>query len=207
MNKSLTVFLRVALVAAMGLASWCATAGGVRIESGSLACLKQEGRINLEFDYSGMKVGAKPGDCVPEEEFVARQVARQDQKNPGRSDAWKQEWIGQRAIRFQPTFQRLLNRYLAADNVPLEFGAFKDAKYTLILKTKVMLTGVSGPFGVPARLSADALFVETENRTNTVAVVKLVDVVGQVAMGACDLGEAYSKAAKELGILIGRGME
>ena len=135
-------------------------------------------------------------------------MARENEKYPGRGDIWRQEWIGQRTIRFQPKFQELLNKQFVAGDVPLEFGAFIDAKYTLILKTKTISTGNPySPFPYPARLTADAVFVETNNRTNMVAVVKLVNLPGQSGFTGSkyiviDMCEAYAKAGKELGILI-----
>jgi hypothetical protein len=196
MSKLSKILFRAALVAAIGLVPWRVAAGGIRVESGSLAFLKPGGHVNVEYDYSDMKVGRKPKDAVPEQEFVARQ----NQKQAGRGDSWRLEWIG-RTNQFQLKFQELLNKQFAEGNISLEFGAFKDAKYTLILKTKTILTGSQGFAPSPPCLTADAVFVETNNRTNTVAVVKLVNLPGQ-GMWEFDLREAYAKAGKDLGILI-----
>jgi hypothetical protein len=195
-SKLSKIFFRAALVAAIGLVPWGATAGGSGVASGSFAFLKQESHVNLEYDYSGMKVGRKPKDCVPEQEFVAQQ----NQKQAGRGDMWRQEWIG-RTMQFQSKFRELLNKQFAGGNAPLEFGAFKDAKYALILKTKTIVTGSQGFTDSPPYLTADAVFVEINNRTNTVAVVKLVNIVGRGLMDF-DMREAYAKAGKDLGILI-----
>jgi hypothetical protein len=195
MSKLAKILFGGVLAAAAGLVPWHAIAGDKRVESGSVAFLKQERRVNLEYDYSDLKAGRNAKDCLPEQEFVAQQVARGNEKHAGRGDIWKQEWIGQRTVRFQPRFQEILNKQFAVGNVPLEFGAFKDAKYTLILKTRTLLTG-------SRCLTADAVFVETNNRTNTVAVVKLVNVPGREAWSGPDMREAYAKAGKDLGILI-----
>jgi hypothetical protein len=196
MRKASQIFFRAVLVAAMGFAPWHATARGIRVESGSFAFLKQETRVNLESDYSGMSVGRKPKDCIPEQEFIARE----NQKLPGRGDAWKREWIGT-SMHYQTKFQELLNKHVATGKPSLEFGAFKDAKYTLILKTKSIATGAPGFAPTPPYLSADAVFVETNNRTKTLAVVKLINMVGR-GVADFDMREAYAKAGKELGILI-----
>lgn len=173
-----------------------AAAADVRIKSGSLAILKGEKRVNLEFDYSSMKVGRKPKDCVPEAEFIARE----NQKVPGHGDMWKREWVGS-VPNYQPKFQELLNKHVAGGNAPLEFGSFKDAKYTLVLKTTTVLTGTEGFMPTPPFISADAVFVETSNRANPVAVVELEKMPGMGAW-AGDMREAYAKAGKELGILV-----
>jgi predicted RNA-binding protein YlxR (DUF448 family) len=45
------------------------------------------------------------------------------------------------------------------------------------------------------------VFVETNDRTNTVAVVQIEKMPGR-GMWAFDMREAYAKAGKDLGILI-----
>jgi hypothetical protein len=195
MSKLSKIFFRAMLVATIGLQPLCSIAGGAWIESGSLAFLQQERRVNLEYDYSDMEVGQNIKDCLPEQEYVASQVTRLNAKKPGEGDAWRLEWIGQRISRLQPRFTQLLNKQFAADNIPLEFGEFKDAKYTLILKPKTML---------PRSLTADVLFIQTGNRTNTLAVVKMVNIPGDGGGwgGVPDSSDAYANAGKNLGVLI-----
>jgi len=197
----LNILFRAVLVAAAGLVLRHVTAGDLRLESGSVAFLKQERRVNLEYDYSGLKAGRTAKDCLPEQQFIAREVARENEKRAGGGESWRQEWIGQRTVRFQPRFQEILNKQFAEGNVPLEFGAFREAKYTLILKT-TMLTGSQNSRGPVPCLTADAVFVETDNRTKTVALVKLVNVPGRDPWSGFDMREAYAKAGKDLGILI-----
>lgn len=198
MKIQLRTFVPALLLALCTLLPWRAIAADVRIKSGSLAFLKEEKRVNLEFDYSNMKVGRKPKDCVPEAEFIARE----NQKVPGHGDMWKREWVGS-VPNYQPKFQELLNKHVAGGNAPLEFGSFKDAKYTLVLKTTTVLTGTEGFMPTPPFISADAVFVETSNRATPVAVVELEKMPG-VGAWAGDMREAYAKAGKELGILIRR---
>jgi hypothetical protein len=198
MSKPTKICFYAVLTAAAMVVPWHTAVGGDLIKSGSVAFLKQERRVNLEYDDTGMKVGRNAKDSVPMEEFIARE----NQKQAGHGDIWKLEWTGQRTLQYQPKFQELLNKQFAADNVQLEFGTFKDAKYTLILKTKIMMTGKPWPpFPYPPKITADAVFEETNNRTNPVAVVNLVNVPGQSLWGP-DMSEAYAKAGKDLGILI-----
>ena len=84
----------------------------------------------------------------------------------------------------------MLNKQFAADNIPLEFGEFKDAKYTLILKPKTML---------PRSLTANVLFIKTGNWTNALAVVKMVNISGDGDYGVPDSSEAYRTSARILG--------
>jgi hypothetical protein len=192
------IFGAVLIVVAVGL-PWRTTAGEIKVSSGSLAFLKQERQVNLEYDDTGMKVGRKAKDSVPMDEFIARE----NQNLAGRGDSWKLQWAGERIMQYQPRFQELLNKQFSEDNIPLEFGAFKDAKYTLILKTKIMMTGKPWPpFPYPPKITADAVVVETNDRNNPVAVVNIVNVPGQNVWGSPDMSEAYAKAGKDLGIMI-----
>jgi len=196
MNKRLHAFVLAALLAVAGLAPSQASAAAIRIKSGSFTFLKQEKQVNLEFDYSNMKVGRKPKDCVSEQEFIARL----NQKQPGHGDMWKREWTGS-VPNYQAKFQELLNKQFAAGDIPLEFGSFKDARYTLILRTTAVLTGAEGFIPSAPFVSADAVFAKTSNRMNPVAVVQIEKIPGQ-GPWAFDMREAYAKAGKDLGILI-----
>ena len=196
MSTLAKMFSSAVLVTVLGLVPWPAAAAGSRIESGSVAFLSQEKHVNLEFDCSEMRIGRKLKTAVPVPEFVAQL----NQKRGGSGDGWKMEWIGS-TNQFQLKFQELLNKQVGAGGGPLEFGAFKDAKYTLILKTTTLLTGSAGFAATPPRLFADAVFVETSNRTNPLAVIQLKDLPG-VGMWEFDMREAYAKAGKELGALL-----
>lgn len=197
-------FYWVVLVAGVGLIPWRAV-GGIRLQSGSLAFLKQESRVNVEYDYNGMKVSG-----MKEEDFVAKKVADYNKKQPGRGDQWRQAWINDRTEKYQPKFEQLLNKYASGKRGNLQFGSFKDAKYTLILKTTFTSEGYNvAIMARPAFINANAIFVETQNRTNVIAVVTITKAPGMDAWGndfdaGSRIQEAYAKAGKELGIFIAK---
>lgn len=173
-----------------------ASAGAIRVQSGSLAPLKQEKQINLEFDFTSMKVGSKPKNVVPEAEFIARL----NQNKPGHGDAWRREWVGS-VPQYENKFKELLNHQLESGHRSLTFGAFKDAKHTLVLKTTTLVLGTEGFMPSSPFLSADAIFVETAHRTNVSAVVVLEKMPGAGAF-AFYMSEAFAKAGKDLGNLL-----
>jgi hypothetical protein len=74
------------------------------LKSGSLDFLKQEKQVNLEYVYDGMKVGILLDRVVEEKEYVTNKVAELNQKQVGRGDHWRNEWIYDRAARFEPKF-------------------------------------------------------------------------------------------------------
>jgi hypothetical protein len=178
----------------------------VELKTGSLDSLKQAKQINLEYVYDGMRVGK----FDREEDYVAQKVADYNKKQEGRGDRWREGWIDDRAGRYQPKFYELLNKYVSGEKGDLQFGSFKDAKYTLILKTTFTEPGWNvGIMRHPAFISADAILVETQNRTNVLAVITITKSPGNDAWGNdYDTGEriqeAYAKAGKELGIFISK---
>lgn len=181
----------------------------VALQSGHLDFLKQQRQINVEYSYDGMRVGK----LAREQDYVDKKVHDYNQKEPGRGDVWRSAWIGDRAARFQPKFELLLNNYANAKSAGLKFGEFKEAKYTLVLKTTFTEPGWNIFISAhPSLVSADAIFVETMNRNNPIAVVTITKATGQSAMGVdydtgTRLQESYAKAGKELGKFLSRELK
>jgi hypothetical protein len=203
MNKNLKVALLIVLASAVGsMTGYC---GMVALLSGSVAILQQETKVNLEFDYDGMRVGK----FIREEDYLAKKVAEYNQKEAGRGDRWRQAWITDRTQRFQPKFTELLNKYVSSKNGNLQFGPFKDAKYTLLLKTTFTEPGWNvGVMRHPAFINCDAMLVETQNRGKIVAALTITKSPGNPMWNDYDTGEriqeSYAKAGKELGIFIAK---
>lgn len=88
------------------------------------------------------------------------------------------------------------------------FGAHRNARYTLVLKTKYLEPGWhAGIMAHPALLTAEAVFVETENRANSPATIALINMTGMDVMGVAydeqwRMQESYAKAGKDLGAFI-----
>ena len=91
--------------------------------------MKDSTVVNLEYSYEGMKVGNKT-----EAEYVRDRTEKRDKES---GDKWLSRWQNNRATRFQPKFEQLLNKQLATRNVDLRFGNHPEAKYTLLLKTSL----------------------------------------------------------------------
>lgn len=175
------------------------------LKSGSLAFLKQQTVVNVEYDYSNLRVGK----YVNEKDYVDKKAGDLEAKEAGRGEEWRKAWVDDRARRFQPKFEALLNEMLGDRKATVRFGDHKDAPYTLLLKTTMMEPGWNvGIMRSPAYIDAEAVFVETKNRQNQVAVVTLIKSPGADAWGfdfdtGTRLQESYAKAGKELGKLIG----
>lgn len=201
-----TVLRKLMLVMLVGMAGTSIGFGSiVKLQSGSLDFLKGETRVNVEYGYDNLLVSKQA-----EQEYVSRTIAALNNKQPGRGDRWHQEWISDRTEKFQPKFEDLLNKYLADGKSSLVFGAYPDAKYTLLLKTTAISLGYNVAIArYPATLTAEVVFVETQKRENSLATLTVTKSKGLDAWGndyasGDRLKEAYAKAGKELGILIAK---
>ena len=185
----------------------------VKLANGSLDFLKPETQVNLEYVYDGMMVRGKDKAVRPEEDFVASKVAEYNAQVAGRGDEWRKGWISERNDRYQPRFSELLNQTLTARKSNLQFGFFKDRRYTLILKTTYTELGwkFSDVIKHSFMINAQAIFVETQNRTNVLAVLSITKAPGNGTgsdfNSRIGLAEAYAKAGKELGIIIAKDLK
>jgi len=142
--------------------------------------------------------------------FVDEKVAKYNEKEPGHGDRWRRAWVDDRTGRYQPKFNELLNKYVSAKKKDLEFDSFKDAKYTLILKTTFTSVGYNvAIMRRPSFINAEAILVETQNRSNVLAVVTITKAPGNDAWGndfdaGMRIQESYAKAGKELGVFIAK---
>jgi hypothetical protein len=205
MTNRLKIVQLILLVAAAGFATGCSPLK-ISMKSGSLGFLKQEKQVNVEYSYEGMRVGK----FVNEQEYIDKKVAEYNQKEAGRGDQWRQAWLDDRTRRFQPHFEELLNKQFAGTSKDLKFGAYKDAKYTLILKTTFTEPGWNAAImRSPAFIDVEASFLETQSRVNTLAVVTITKSPGADVWGfdfdaGQRLQESYAKAGKELGKFINK---
>jgi hypothetical protein len=201
MKRTMTSLL---IAAALGLAISSVQAQKIVLTSGALDFLKGETALNVEYVYDGMAVGK----FASEQDYIDKKVAEYNQKEPGRGDKWREAWKADRANRFQPKFEELINKQLADRRLGLRIGANKDAKYTLIFKTTFTETGWNvAVMRRPALINAEASFVETANRGKQLALVTLTKAPGRDFWGfdydtGGRLSEAYAKAGKSLGIYI-----
>lgn len=200
--------LSLPFVFAISLITGCAPRVAT-LQSGSLAFLKTERAVNVEYDYSKMSVGK----FADEQAYVDERVSELEAKEAGRGEEWHRAWVDDRARRFQPKFETLLNEMVEQHDLSVRFGAYPEAKYTLLLKTTMTEPGWNvGIMRSPAYIDATATFVETQNRQNPAAVVMLKRSPGADAWGfdfdtGTRLQESYAKAGKELGKLIGDKLE
>ena len=180
-----------------------ALAQHLELKSGSLGFLKGEPALNVEYIYAGLTVGK-----LTEAAYIEKKVGEYNHKEPGKGDKWLQAWNSDRAARFEPKFEELINKQFASRKVGLRVGKNPEAKYTLVLKTTNLEPGWNAAvMRAPAMVSTQAELFETKNRTQPLAVVIIRGAPGQDAMGydfdtGYRLQEGYAKTGKELGVFL-----
>ncbi len=171
----------------------------IKLESGSIAEIAKEKKINIQYDYSEFNVG-KAG---PEADYVKEKVTEYNKDEAGKGDKWQKGWVDARKTRYEPKFEELINKMLEEKGI--KHGVNPDAKYTLIVKTTFVEPGFNiGVMKQPAYVSFEYKYVETANPSTEVAKMTLLKVVGSQAMGydfdaGSRIAESYAKGGKILG--------
>lgn len=192
--KKITTLLAclLVLIASAGFAQ------KISVTSGKLDFLKGQQKINIVYDYEKMGVGK----YTDEQEYVNDKVNDYNEKEAGKGDEWKKNWIADRKNRFEPQFEELLNKHLEKSG--LQVGNYPEAAYTIVLKTTFTEPGFNvGVWRQPAFVNLEAVFVKTGS-TDALAVLDIKKSPGRDAMGfdfdsGYRIQEAYAKAGKEMG--------
>ena len=192
--------MKKSLLFAMLLVAGTAIAQKIKVVEGSLAPLKGEKVIQTQFGYSNMLIGK---DGLSEADYISKKKKEYNEKEAGRGDKWEVSWKEDRATRFEPQFNELLEK---AGMVSTK-GA---SKYTLIFNTTRTEPGWNvGIMRQPARIDAEAFVVETANPSTIIAKLTVMNAPGRDAMGydyesGARIQEAYAKSGKEIGQLIAK---
>jgi hypothetical protein len=174
----------------------------IKMVSGDLKFLKGETKVNIKYDWSGMKVGK-----MEESVYVSQKVEEKNKKEAGTGDTWKGKWEADKTDKFEPKFEELLNKYL--DDKGMTAGQdTTGTKYTIILKTTMLDPGYNvGVSRKPAYINVEIDFVANSAPTVNLAKMTMTKVPGQDAMGydydtGYRIGEAFAKCGKSLGAYI-----
>lgn len=182
-------------------------AGGpkIKITSGKLADLKGSETILLAYDYSKMAVGK----FKSEEDYLKKKSDEYNKKEPGRGDRWKESWSADRASRFEPKFEELLNDNWKGVNCSKNNST---AKYTMTVKTTFTEPGYNVVVSrAPSMINLEITITETAGGKQ-VGKLTLTGSPGN-SFGGYDydtgqrISEAYAKAGKELGKFMAKNLK
>src|ERR1051325_8479080 len=151
----------------------------LKLKSGALGFLKGEKLLNVEYVYDGLTVGK-----LTEQAYTEGKVAEFNKQVAGKGDRWLPAWKSDRAARFEPKFEELINKQLSIRKAGLTVEKNPEAKYTLVLKTINLDPGWKAAImRRPALVSTRAEFFETKNRTNELAVITILEAPGRDVNG------------------------
>lgn len=182
-------------------------AQSIKVIEGSLTPLKGSGTLNVEYDWSEIRVGK----FATEKEYVAKKVAEYNEKEAGRGDKWAEAWKGDKVGRFQPEFEKLFNKY--SSKINLNLGNEVAGKYKAIVKTTFIEPG----FNIyvtkkPASIDMVIEIVETDNPSKVIAKIVIKGSIGRT-YGFSDfdtgirISEAYALAGKKLAAFMSKQLK
>jgi hypothetical protein len=171
----------------------------IKTKEGDPSVLKNEATVNIEFTYDNISVGK----FADEKDYIKKKTDEYNAKEPGRGDIWAKNWIADRQNKYEPKFTDLWA-------ITSKKTTSKDAKYTLIFKTKSIEPGYNVAGGMVAfggrknaEIDGELWIVETANKSKTVAIITIENAPGGT-WGGYDydtggrISESYAKAAKSL---------
>ncbi len=193
--------MKKVVVVALLFVSTMISAQRMEVEKGDFAFLNGQTAINIEFDYSSLKLLK---ENKTEAEYIADRAKELNDKNSGVGDVWKKKWQGSRKAIWEPKFLELVNIVLAKKDKNLSFQEeLASAKYTLIVQATWIFPGWDAMvMKQPAKVSTTLKFVETANRSNVVLEISTKDAPGDQYgnnfSNESRIGEGFAKTGKSL---------
>ncbi|MBE0646648.1 MAG: hypothetical protein IH596_02570 [Bacteroidales bacterium] len=153
------------------LAGMLATASGSlfaqKLKSGSLSALNGQTTVNIQYDYSQLKVGK-----LAQTDYIAKGITDRNKKKAGSGDTWAVAWETDKTARFQPMFEKNLNGKLDACGLKATENA-SDASYTLVVHINFIEPGFQSGVGMskPALVNMVIDLVESGNPGTPIATI------------------------------------
>jgi hypothetical protein len=193
--------MKKVLVLALLITSSIVSAQKMEIVKGDFGFLKGQTAVNVEFDYSNLKLMK---ENKTEAQYISDRVADLNEKNKGVGDVWKKKWEGAKIAIWNPKFLELVNIVLVKKKKELSFQEdLKSAKYTLIVQATWIFPGWDAMvMKQPAKVSTNLKFVETENRSNVLLEITTDEAPGDQwgnnFSNESRIGEGFAKTGKSL---------
>ena len=158
--------------------------------TGDISRLKGQSQINIKFDYEGVTYDGDSESKYFKKEDLAKKAD------------WRTAWTSTyRTDKWEPRLTDDLNKEIAKKD--MECGDFPEATYTIIVKLVDIDPGsFAGPMSVPARITANAIIVNTEtNETMATIELKKITHSGYFMNPRPELrvGEAFSCVGEAIG--------
>jgi len=168
----------------------------ITLDEGSLDFLEGQEQLLVKYDYSNLSVGK----FDREEDYISDRVAAYNKDEAGKGDKWKESWLNDRPVRFEPKFEELFN--ITGDS-KIVCGGDNKAGYEMIVHTTFVEPGFNiGITRKNAYIDTEIIFKEIASGEE-VATILVKSCPGRDALGFdFDTGyrieEAYAMLGKSL---------
>jgi len=192
------------LIIACFFISGAVSAQDMNVVQGNFDFLKDQKKINTEFDYSDFTMMKEKKS---EAQYVKEHKAELDEKAKGNGNIWEKKWVNAREQIWTPKFLEIANIVLTKEKKDLNFQEGLKTPYTLIVKAVWIYPGWdAGIMKQPAKVTTNLKFVDSANKSNV-----LLEITSDEAPGdqwgsnfsnETRIGEGFAKTAKSMSKLI-----
>jgi hypothetical protein len=180
-----------------------------KLKSGSLSVLKGQKVLNLQYDYSKMKVGK----FETEEAYVADATSDRNKKKEGSGDEWASKWRSDKEQRFQPMFEKNFNGKISDCGLSAVPNS-TDAQYTMIFRVTALEQGFQSGVGVskPAYISIVVEIVDSKAPETPIATIEYpkcqsVNMMGYDYDTGSRVASCFDRAGDDIGKLFCKNMK
>lgn len=201
--------MKKTILVALLLVSSITFAQKLKVKSGDFKILKGQKEVNVEFDYSNLKLMK---DNITEDKYVTDRVAELNAKNKGNGDIWKKKWESSKELIWSPKFLELMNVIMTKSKKDISFQeGKKEAKYTLVVDVVWLYPGWDiAMMKQKAKVTTVIRLVETANRSKVLAEVTSDEAPGDQwgnnFSNESRLGEGFAKTGKSIAQLISKSL-
>jgi len=171
------------------------------LKSGSLEFLKGQSEIRVEYTYDNMMVGK-----YKEADYLDKKVKEYNSQEAGKGDQWREDWVSDRAGKFQPRFQEAFNNLCGFAAVNFKINPDAGGDYRMVVHTSFTEPGFNIYMtSKNASINAEVFFYDKSG-----AELAKVLIVNSPGGGIFELDyvtgiriqEAYANAGRSLAALV-----
>jgi hypothetical protein len=172
----------------------------IRVVSGKLDPIAAEKQVAAVFTYEDMQVGK-----LREADYIERKVSDYNKDEAGKGDRWHENWVNDRAERFEPKFTELFNKYMTDDSRGGGIALVPDdgaTKYLLRVNTQFTEPGFN--VGIVRQNASITLGIDVVDRTTDEVIARvLIENASANSFSGLDfdsgfrIQECYAKAGRE----------
>lgn len=202
MKKLIATTATLMLVVTLGFAQ------KMKVISGDFGFLKGQETIVTKLDFGEVTFY---NENLSEQEYIDKRIKEIEEKNPGESDSWLEDWESFKNERFLEKFTTIASESSKKANIT--FTTEGNAPYTLIVKATWIYPGwFGGVMKQHAKVSTLLQFVESGNPDNVLLTITADKAPGDIAFVGIPnnndrIAEGFAKTGKSLARLIDKELK